>query len=41
MPDPIPRRHIKLMQNHGNREQAGQLQQYVELLEYEKAKQTR
>ncbi len=37
----VVRRHIKLMQNQGKREEAGQLQQYVELLEYQKAKQTR
>ena len=37
----VVNKHIKLMQNQGKREEAGQLQQYVELLEYQKAKQTR
>lgn len=37
----VVRKHIKLMQNQGKKEEAGQLRQYVELLEYQKAKQTR
>jgi Flp pilus assembly protein TadD len=35
------RKHIKLLEGQGKKEEAGQLQQYVELLEYQKAKQTR
>jgi tetratricopeptide (TPR) repeat protein/MFS family permease len=37
----VVRRHIKLMQNQGNREKANRLQEDVEYFEFQKAKQTR
>lgn len=37
----VVRRHIKLMQNQGNREKADRLQEDVEYFEFQKAKQTR
>ena len=38
---PVVRRHIKLLQEQGKRDAATQLSQYVELLEYQRAKQSR
>jgi len=37
----VARKHIALMQQMGNREAAGQLRTYVDLLEYKKVKQSR
>jgi tetratricopeptide (TPR) repeat protein len=37
----VVRKHVKLMQDQGKREAATQLSQYVEFLEYQKAKQVR
>ncbi len=37
----VVRKHIQLMQEQGNRDMAGQLRQYVELLEYRRVKQSR
>jgi hypothetical protein len=37
----VVNRHITLMQEQGKREAAGQLRQYVEFLEYQRAKQPR
>lgn len=37
----VARRHMRIEQERGNRELAGQLRQYIELLEYQRAKQER